>query len=214
MRWGNLRRRRPFSELYGYDRGRPVDRVYIEDFLEGRSGLIRGHVLELADSTYTRRFGGARVTASDVLDLDSDRPGVTIAGDLCDPETLAGRSFDTIVLTQALHLMADPRAALRSLYQALRPGGVLLITVPALQRRALPHDAPRDLWRFTGEGLEELLHASLPGARVTVEARGTLMASLAVLLGLAEEDLRPRDLAPDDSDFPVIAAAEVIRPRA
>ena len=31
--WGNLRRLRPFSVYYGFDRGTPVDRYYLDRFL-------------------------------------------------------------------------------------------------------------------------------------------------------------------------------------
>ena len=40
-RWGNLRRREPFSSYYGFDRGTPVDRFYIERFLSDRAQDIR-----------------------------------------------------------------------------------------------------------------------------------------------------------------------------
>src|SRR5262245_50153649 len=32
-RWGNLRRVRPFSASYGFDRGTPIDRYYLDTFL-------------------------------------------------------------------------------------------------------------------------------------------------------------------------------------
>jgi hypothetical protein len=37
VRWGNLRRLRPFSDRYGCDRGTPIERYYIERFLWGPS---------------------------------------------------------------------------------------------------------------------------------------------------------------------------------
>src|ERR687894_427089 len=59
---GDLRRLTPISREYGYDRGTPIDRFYIENFLEEHSSSIRGRVLEISENTYTRRFGGARAT--------------------------------------------------------------------------------------------------------------------------------------------------------
>ena len=46
------------SRDFGFDRGTPIDRYYIESFLSTHASDIRGHVLEVADNTYTRRFGG------------------------------------------------------------------------------------------------------------------------------------------------------------
>ena len=48
-RWGNLRRLRRFSDRYGYDRGTPIERDYIERFLSEHAQLIRGSVLEELD---------------------------------------------------------------------------------------------------------------------------------------------------------------------
>ena len=70
MDLGDLRRLAPLSREFGYDRGQPVDRYYIEAFLAASSGLIRGRVLEIGDRSYTERFGGDRVTQSDVLNVN------------------------------------------------------------------------------------------------------------------------------------------------
>jgi hypothetical protein len=64
-----LRRTTPISREFGLDRGQPTDRYYIESFLARQAGAIRGHALEVADNSYTRKYGGGRVTTSDVLDL-------------------------------------------------------------------------------------------------------------------------------------------------
>lgn len=56
-RWGNLRRREPFSAKYGFERGMPVDRIYIEDFLARHAADIRGAVLEVKNAECTSRLG-------------------------------------------------------------------------------------------------------------------------------------------------------------
>ena len=61
IRFGDLRRLAPFSRVFGYDRGTPVNRYYIEGFLARNSDDIRGRVLEVGDDTYARRYGGERV---------------------------------------------------------------------------------------------------------------------------------------------------------
>jgi len=48
----------PLSRAFGYDRGTPVGRYYIETFLAHRSSDIRGRVLEIGEDAYSRRFGG------------------------------------------------------------------------------------------------------------------------------------------------------------
>ena len=82
--FGDLRRTAPISRKFGVDRGLPVDRFYIERFLEAEADSIRGQVLEIGEDTYTRRFGGQRVTGNDVLHVTGDNPAATIVADLAD----------------------------------------------------------------------------------------------------------------------------------
>ncbi len=55
--WQLATRHTPRRE-FGYDRGLPIDRYYIERFLANNASDIRGHVMEIADNIYMRRFGG------------------------------------------------------------------------------------------------------------------------------------------------------------
>src|SRR4028118_2380642 len=63
--FGDLHRKMPFSYEFGYDRGGPVDRYYIENFLSKHASSIKGRVLEIGDNEYTMRFGKERVERSD-----------------------------------------------------------------------------------------------------------------------------------------------------
>lgn len=209
-RWGNLRRAKPFSAHYGFDRGTPVDRLYIERFLTRRAGSIGGDVLEVRSADYTRRFGRPGLR-SHVVDIDASNPAATIVGDLCEAETLGDRAFDCAILTQTLQFLPDPGGALANLWRSLRPGGTLLVTVPCAAR--IDHESPEsDFSRWTPAGLRHLVDRSCGGAEIEIEAGGNLTAALAVLLGLAIEDMRRDDLATDDPVFPVIACAAATKP--
>ena len=128
MNFGTLRRVTPVSRMWGYDRGLPVDRHYIENYLLRHSADIRGRVMEIEDDTYTRRFGGNNVTRCDVLHVVAGNPRATIIGDLTDAPQIPSGLFDCIVLTQTLQLIYEVRAAIQTLHRILRPGGVLLVT--------------------------------------------------------------------------------------
>ena len=52
---GTIRRTKPLSDHYGRDRGTPVDRYYIEQFLAAERAAIRGRVLEMMNRDYTVR---------------------------------------------------------------------------------------------------------------------------------------------------------------
>ena len=87
--WVPFARLQPLSRQFGFDRGLPVDRYYIEQFLAEHAHLIAGRVLEVGDSAYTRRFGGERVSQADVLNIDPLLPETTIVADLASADHVA-----------------------------------------------------------------------------------------------------------------------------
>src|SRR6185295_19551690 len=82
VQFGDLLRAEPINTNWGYDRGQPIDRNYIESFLQQHQGDVRGRVLEAGDNSYTMRLGGERVTKSDVIHVNAGTAGATIIGDL------------------------------------------------------------------------------------------------------------------------------------
>jgi SAM-dependent methyltransferase len=194
----------PISDCYGYNRGKPVDRVYIEAFLDRHRSEIHGHGAEVKTDTYLRRFGAEGLHATTVIDINPHNPDAHLRADLSQPHSLPATTFDCIVLTHTLQLLADPATALRNCHQALRPGGTLLLTVPCLGRIS-PHHRTQDRWRFTPAGLSELFNAW--AGPVTVTGHGNLRMCLAALLGEAAEDLTPAERDHHDPDFPLVACA-------
>ena len=65
---GDLRRTAPLCDSFGFSRGTPVDRVYIDAFLARHAADIRGRVLEVQNAAYATRFGAGRVERADVVD--------------------------------------------------------------------------------------------------------------------------------------------------
>jgi glycosyltransferase involved in cell wall biosynthesis len=210
--FGDLGDTKPVGGNYGFDRGTPVDRAYIERFLGESAGRVRGRVLEIGDDAYTRRFGGANVSRSDVLHYRAGNPKATFAGDLADPAVLPPQAFDCIILTQTLQLCFDLPAIVRNLYAALADGGVLLATVPgttSIQPGEYP-GAPW-LWAFTDEGLRRLLEIAFERDLVRTETYGNVLAATAFLQGLAQEEIAAEKLEHKDPRFPVIVAAAAQR---
>jgi SAM-dependent methyltransferase len=205
-RWGNLRRRRPFSENYGLDRGTPVDRLYIESFLKTHAHFIRGRVLEVKNSDYTMQFGDRRVITADVLDIDPSNREATVVADLGVPGALPDARFDCILLNQTLQLIPDTGAAVRNCWSALVPGGTLLITVPTV---SIVIERINDLWRWTPAGFAIELGRHLQPESFAVTGFGTLPSTLAFLHGLAAEELPSDCLDPADAEYPLIVGAVI-----
>ncbi len=132
VRLGSLRRLQPISRAFGLDRGHPIDRYYIENFLKKHSADIRGRVLEIGDSRYTQKFGGQRVVQSNVLHVVPGNPQATLVGDLATGQGIPKDAFDCVILTQTLPHIYDVRGAVGNAYGALKTGGVLLSTFPGI----------------------------------------------------------------------------------
>ena len=204
----------PLSRRFGADRGRPLDRVYIERFLGAHAADIQGRVVEIYEPTYTQRFGGHRVTRGDVLAAAAEAPRATLRGNLETGEGLPREAFDCFICTQTLSLVADVRAALENARRALVPGGVLLATVPGISHRAgaAAEEFP-DHWRFTAAGLRRLASEVFRGGSVDVSAWGNVAVAAAFLYGEAEEDLDASLLERDDPDYELVIALRAEKPR-
>ena len=217
----------PASRSYGFDRGDPIDRYYIEHFLhrhagEGEYGAgdVKGRVLEFTANTYTRKFGTLSkgdpkpgdVTQSDVLDVSDANERATIVGDITVETDLPEDAFDCIICTQVLLVVYDYRAALKTMHRALRPGGTLLLTNPGITKVCRPDiDLWGDYWRFTTRSVRRLFEEAFPAQNVTVEAYGNVLTSIAFLHGLATEELKQAELELRDPDYELLIGVRAVK---
>ncbi len=195
------------------DRGRPIDRYYIEAFLDSRRADIKGRALELGDATYIKRFGSG-VTQIDVLHVVAGNPDATIIADLTDADHIPSDAFDCIIFTQALQMIYDMRAAMRTLYRIIKPGGVILMTTHGTSKiaRRLGRDDWGEYWRLTAQGVNALVKDAAPDASLEMTSYGNVLSASAFLYGLAVEDLKPHELDANDDDFEIILGARIAKP--
>jgi GT2 family glycosyltransferase len=205
VRFGDLRRTSPVDAHFGYDRGQPVDRRYIEDFLSRNQPDIRGHVLEIGGNTYTRMIGGSGVARASVLHVTEGNPLATHVADLANADHLPDSAFDCIIFTQTLHLIYDVHAAIRTLHRILKPGGVLLATVPGITPIDRGEWGGTWYWSFTEVSVRRMF-AEVFGAELDVNTEGNVLTAIAFLHGLAAEELTPRDFSVKDDAFPVLVS--------
>jgi hypothetical protein len=212
VRFGSFRRVEPINRHWGWERGQPVDRYYIEEFLGRHAADVRGRVLEVGDDSYTRRFGGDSVTRRDVLHVHPGNPIATVVADLADAEHLPSDTWDCIILTQTIHLVYDVRAAMRTLYRILTPGGVLLVTAPGLSQTTDEQWRDSWYWAFTVASMRRLATELFPEVEVEVASHGNVLAAVAFLHGLAREELATEELAATDRDFPLLITLRARKP--
>lgn len=90
-------------------------------------------------------------------------------------------AFDTVLLLEVLEHVARPQAVVQEIQRVLKPGGVLVLSVPFLYPM---HDAPHDYQRYTAPGLQLLLQEAgfecgEPEARTTGFRGAALLAAIA-----------------------------------
>ncbi|MPZ78680.1 MAG: methyltransferase domain-containing protein [Deltaproteobacteria bacterium] len=211
VRFGSLRRVDPIDPNFGFRYGTVIDRYYIQAFLSQQASDIRGHVLEVENNAYTRRFGGARVSRSDVLHYTEGNPKATIVADLTDAREILSDTFDCIILTQTLQFIYDMRAAINTLHRILRPGGVVLATCHGIsQISGYDMDNWGEYWRLTGLSGRKLFMEVFPTNCVTVQAYGNVLAVTAFLHGLTAQELRREELDYQDPRYEVIVAIRAV----
>ncbi len=214
INFGNLHRLTPISQVWGLDRGQPVDRYYIEQFLASHSPDVHGYTLEIGDNKYTRKFGNELVVKSDILHVSADNPKATIFADLTQADHIPSNTFDCIICTQTLHLIYDVQSAIKTIYRILTPGGILLATAPGISQISR-YDMDRwgDYWRFTSTSIKRVTACAFSEDQILIETYGNVLAAAAFLYGLAESELSEQELDYNDPDYEVIIGIRARKPR-
>ncbi len=214
MRLSPMWRVRPIRLDFGSGYGQCIDRYYIENFLARYASDIRGHVLEIGDSIYTFKFGGERVTQSDVLHVKPGNPRATMIADLTCANQIPSETFDCIIFTQTLQFIYDVRAAIHTLHRILNPGGVVLATFHGISKIArYDMDNWGEYWRFTTLSASKLFSEIFPKDEVTVQAHGNVFSAIAFLHGLVSKELRQEELDYQDPDYELLVTVRAVKPQ-
>lgn len=212
VEWGGLRRLEPVSRLWGVDRGQPIDRYYIARFLEQHRQDIRGRVLEVKDPGYTQAYGQG-VEASDIVDIARDNPAATLVRDLAVKDSLPENTYDCFILTQTIHVIYDTRRVLENAARTLRPGGVVLATLPCVSRVDYESGLLGDFWRFTPAAVMRLFQEAFGDGQVEVQSFGNVLVCCAFLMGLASGELTSAELDHSDPYFPLLVCVRAVKAR-
>ncbi|MBD0850791.1 glycosyltransferase [Maribacter arenosus] len=208
---GSLNRTTPLSTEFGYDRGGPVDRYYIEKFLKESAPFIKDRVLEIGDNAYTLKYGGSKVTKSDILHIDDSNEQATFVGDLSNAPHIPSNTFDCIVLTQTLHLIYDYKAAIETCYRILKPGGTLLLTVPGISHIAQDGWGKYWLWSFTDASMQKIMGEYFEENKVSINTYGNVLVASAFLYGLGLPEIPKEKLDHHDPHYQVIITVGAVK---
>lgn len=205
VKWHQLRTLTPISNVFGLDRGTPIDRYYIENFLQKNSDRIQGVVLEIAENTYSKRFGGDKVTDYEILHYTKENKNATIIGDLTDFKTLPRNKVDCFICTQTFQFIYNFKDAIQGAYHILKEGGVLLATIAGIsQVSQYDMDKWGDYWRFTTLSAKKSFEEIFGKNNVSVNSHGNVLTCIAFLEGISVEELSSKELDSNDDNFQLL----------
>ena len=199
----------PFCRDFGMTKGKPIDRVYIEKFLEKYKNDIKGNVLEIADNTYTMQYGEDRIEKSCVLHVNGWGENV-ICGNLETGEGIEENQYDAAIITQTLMLIYDLKSAIQNIYKMLKPEGVALITVASISQISREDkEYWGSYWNFNEDVVWNLFASKFRSDKIKVESFGNVKAATALLYGISAEEISKKIFEYNDLQYPVILGIRV-----
>lgn len=199
---------RPLSTRWGFDRGLPAHRYYINLFFQHFADDFKGRCLEFQDRTYLSQFADPLTTQQDVIHIDDSNPVATIVADISKPNGIPSDTFDCIVCTHVLHTIYDFNGAILGMHRILKPGGVLLVAVPQI---SMCDESQHELWRFTRLGLEQALSASFERENVATQTFGNSIVAAGELRGMIADEFTRSELHSHDTCFAVEVCGRALK---
>ena len=210
---GSLRRVTPVSTQYGVERGLPIDRYYVESYLEEESDSVFGRVLESGSSSYSQRFGKGKVEQYDVINLKEGSPHTTFRADLANAPQIPSDIFDCVILAQTFQFIYDTKAALETVHRILKPGGTLLATFSGLSQTSDAEWREYWYWNFTSLSARTLFSETFGEENIELKTYGNVLSATSFMYGLCTKELREDELDFHDPNYEVTIAVKATKPR-
>lgn len=198
------------SRKMGCDRGTPIDRYYIEKYLNLNKNYITGNVMEIGDSMYTMKYG-LNLETSYIFTADLEYKSETskvIYGDLQSGNGCEKEVVDCFILTQTLPFIYDIHSAAKNIVNMLRSGGTAILTVSGVSMIS-EYDNSRwgHFWGFTETSLRKLFEDISQDISIEITSMGNAKTASAFLYGLSVEDLEKADFDSQEDLVPLMIGA-------
>jgi SAM-dependent methyltransferase len=140
------------------------------------SSHVHGKCIDIGcgDMPY-RKLIEDRAEQYDSLDMERRVPDVKFIGSVQDMNMIENSTYDSALCLEVLEHVRDPFKAVSEINRIMKPGGILVCSVPHLSRL---HEEPNDYFRYTKYGLTHLFESS-GFEMISIEPRGGLFCFLA-----------------------------------
>ena len=198
----------PMSRAFGRELGTPIDRAYIDNFLENNKTDISRDVMEIAEDIYTVRYG-TEVKKSYILHVNGWNN--SIKGNLATGEGIQSNLVDCIICTQTIQMIYEIEDALKNIYKLLKKDGVALITIHGISQLSMgDYNNWGEYWRITAKTAFRLAEsAGFEPDNINVESFGNVKTVMCFLYGMCQEQLNKDDFMYNDEQFPLMICMRV-----
>jgi hypothetical protein len=203
----------PLSRNFGYNRGTPIDRIYIYDFIDKHSGDIVGDCLEVGYPELLIRKNIPLDRISTIGKSNFKLVSKFYDCDLTDAESIPSKQFDTFICTQTFNFIYDFTKAVANTAKLISPNGVLLGSVAGISQIS-SYDDERwgDYFRFTPRSVKKLLEDNFHSVQIT--AYGNFYTAIHFLAGFSYEDLEsPEVIFEYDPNYPLVIGFRCSHPK-
>ena len=198
----------PVSRVFGLDRGKPIDRLYIEQFILESKDEIQHvscpfRILEVGERTYSKFIS----KELHLKDVSSDVLNYKNGEDLTKKDTLKKDAYNLFICTQTFNFIYDVKKAIEGAYYMLAPGGMLLATVAGSITPISRYDMDRwgHFWGFTNLSANLMFSEVFGESNVEVFSYGNALSATAFVQGLAIEDFEDMGLLTEkDEDYQIL----------
>jgi SAM-dependent methyltransferase len=197
LNWGDLKKPVPICQAFGLTRGKPIDRYYLNKFIQEIQPQIAGKILEIGGTPKDKDFYELNPGLSyQVMNIEAGL-GIDIVGDAHDVSIIKPESFDSIIIFNVLEHCYAPWQVVENIYTWLKPGGKCFAMVPNAIRI---HTTPMDYWRPLPDAFAWMFR-NFSAQKLYVY--GNPMSVIASYHGIATEELTTEELDAFHPDFPV-----------
>lgn len=148
---------------------------------------------------------------SDILDIDPKNKNANIIADLADLSNVTDNIYDCVILTQVLQLIYNYNDTIKNIHRVLKPGGVLLMTVPGITQIAYEQLGKTWYWSFSEASVTKILSQFFENENIIVSIYGNVLTAVAFLYGVGAKELASAEYEVNDLDYQVIIGGKAIK---